>query len=193
MALSHSCVWEKRKSCVWKFIKYFSYHKKPSKIQNWYIPYWYRIEPMSSVLDRECQQMSTNIVVWTAYSAHDQRMSSYDKHTVWLPYLYIKYVAQSSGIRHDVHIRCRYARDSLEVRYSYAINTLDVRYCTVAVWYIFMPTYVHRTWPMSNVPTYHTVKYAQHFSTCWNIYFGPSVCQRMPAYTSVLETYTTYS
>ena len=25
MALPHCCVWEKRKSCVWKFIKYLSY------------------------------------------------------------------------------------------------------------------------------------------------------------------------
>ena len=28
MALLHYCVWEKHKSCIWKFIKYFSYAQK---------------------------------------------------------------------------------------------------------------------------------------------------------------------
>ena len=64
-----------------------------------------------------------------------------DSNTVIIRKLYVTYVTQSSGIRQDVHIRCRYARHTLEVRYSYAINTLVVRYCTVAVRYIFMPTY----------------------------------------------------
>ena len=51
MALSHSSIWEKPKSCVWKFIKKNSYTQKA--VENaelgLYIPYWYLIEPMSSV------------------------------------------------------------------------------------------------------------------------------------------------
>ena len=93
---------------------------------------------MSSVLDRGCPQMSTKFNVNKC-----QRMSAYEQctlrmATVIIRKLYVKYVTQSSGIRQDVHLRCRHARHTLEVRYSYAINTLAVRY-------IFIPTYVHRT------------------------------------------------
>ena len=138
VTLSHWCAWKKRKSYVWKFIKYFSYTQKALENTELdeYIPYTYCIEPMSSVLDRECQQMSTNAnLCWHMTSIL----------CIWLPYEYVKYITQSSGICQDVHICCRYARHTLEVRYSYVINTLAVRYS-------FMPTYVHRTWPMSNVP-----------------------------------------
>ena len=76
---------------------------------------------MSSVLDRECQQMPAYVGVRTAHSAYDQRMSAYDQRTVCMAT--VKYVTQSSGIRQDVHIRYRYARHTLEVRYS----TLSIR------------------------------------------------------------------
>ena len=76
--------------------------------------------------------MPAYVGVRTAYSAYDQRVSAYNQSTlrmatVIIRKLYVKYVTQSSGIRQDVHIRCRYARHTLEVRYSYAINTLAVR------------------------------------------------------------------
>ena len=134
MVLSHCCVWDKRKSCVWKFIKYFSYAQKT--LENTELGVWYHIEPMSCVW----------VAFWNGNVHKCPQMSAYDQRTmrmatVIIRKLYVKYVTQSSGIRQDVHIRCRYARHTLEVRYSYAINTLAVRYCTVAVRYIFMPTY----------------------------------------------------
>ena len=48
MALAHCSVWEKRKSCVWKFILKISYAQKA--IENAelgvYTLYWYSIEPI---------------------------------------------------------------------------------------------------------------------------------------------------
>ena len=99
---------------------------------------------MSSVLHRECPQMSTNASVCRrTNSERTLRVTSVCQRmaTVIIRKLCVKYVTQSSDIRQDVHIRCRYATPTLEVRLSYAINTLAVRYCTVAVRYIFMPTY----------------------------------------------------
>ena len=123
----------------------FHTQKKPLKIQNW--AYTYRIELMSSVWvarfgpgmstnASECWRTNSVLCVWPAYSAYGYRMSNcgYDEHTPIIRKLYVKYVTQSSGIRQDVHICCRYARHTFEVRYLYAINTLAVRY-------IFMPTY----------------------------------------------------
>ena len=95
----------------------------------------------------KCQRMSAyeqRSLRMTSYSAYDQR--TLRMANVIIRKLYVIYVTQSPGIRQDVHIRCRYARHTLEVRYSYAINTLDVRYCTVHlhanVWQR-MATYVH--------------------------------------------------
>ena len=88
---------------------------------------------MSSVfgpgMSTNSKQIPVYVGVRTAYSAYDQRTMCMS--TVIIRKLYIKYVTQSSDIRQDVHIRCRYARHTLEVRYSYAIITLSVRYCTV--------------------------------------------------------------
>ena len=68
---------------------------------------------MSSVLDWECPQMSTNVGVRTVYEQRTLRMA-----TVIIRKLYVKYFIQLSGIRQDVHIRCRYTRYTLEVWYS---------------------------------------------------------------------------
>ena len=79
----------------------------------------------------KCQRMS-------AYEQRTLRMTSVGQRmaTVVIRKLYVKDVTQSSDIRQDVLIRWRYARYTLEVRYSHAINTLAVRY-------IFTPTYVN--------------------------------------------------
>ena len=76
MTLSHCCVWEKRKSCVWKFMKYFSYAQKALENTELGVcmPYWYRIEPMSSIWVafwtgnvHKCQQMPAYVGVWIAH------------------------------------------------------------------------------------------------------------------------------
>ena len=102
--------------------------------------YTYRIDTVAFCTGNvhKCQQMPAYVGERTAYYAYDQR--TLRMATVIIRKLYVKYVTQLSGIRQDVHIRCRYTRHTLEVRYSYAINTLVVRYCTVAVRYIFMST-----------------------------------------------------
>ena len=110
-----------------------------------------------------------------------QRMSAYESVLcVWIPYEYVKYVTQSSGIRQDVHIRCRYVRHTLEVRYSYAINTLTVRY-------IFMPTY-------DNICPPYSIRY--QYASCTVLYGTVRYCTVavryifMPTYGNVCPPYS---
>ena len=73
---------------------------------------------MSSVLDRECPQMSTNASVCRRMNSVCRRMTSVL--CVWLPL--------NTLLNRQAYAKMSiYVADTPEVRYSYAINTLAVR------------------------------------------------------------------